>query len=85
MTSGRTSLIVAIAAATFGQDVEELDPGLGVEQPADVLGDLRHVLDDQQARLVTRWHRPDDTTRVAGGRDPKVPTRDGTTATVSRP
>jgi hypothetical protein len=39
------------------QDVEQLDRALGVEQAADVLGHLRHVLDDEEARLVTRCHR----------------------------
>ena len=56
------------ALAPSVEDVEQLDPCLRVEQAADVLGDLRDVLDDEQARLVSRWHRPDDTTRV--GRDP---------------
>ena len=71
--------------AALGQDVEELDPRLGVEQPADVLGDLRHVLDDQQARLVTRWHRrrryhegrvwegPEGPARGTGRRDRQPP------------
>ena len=57
-TSGRSSLIVAERLAALGQDVEELDRCLRVQQAADVLGDLRDVLDDQQARLVTRCHRP---------------------------
>ena len=39
--------------ATVGQDVEDLDRLLGVEQATDVLGDLWDVLDDEQARLVT--------------------------------
>ena len=43
--------------AAVGQDVEQLHGLLRVEQAADVLGDLRHVLDDQQARLVTRTVR----------------------------
>ena len=38
-----------------GQHVEELDPGLCVQQIADVLGDLWHILDDEQARLITLW------------------------------
>ena len=46
----------------IGQHVEELDPGLCVQQIADVLGDLWHILDDEQARLITLGHRPDDTT-----------------------
>ena len=36
--------------ATVGDDVEQLDLRLRVEQAADVLGDLRHVLDEEQAR-----------------------------------
>ena len=44
--------------AAVGDDVEQLDLSLGVQQAADVLRDLRHVLDDQQANLVARWHRP---------------------------
>ena len=67
--SGRSSLIVGDRPAAVGEHVEQLDPCLGVEQAADVLGDLGHVLDDEQARLIGLWHRPDDTTRVAG-RDP---------------
>ena len=59
--------------AAVGQDLEELDPLLRVEQTADVLGDLRDILDDEQARLVTRWHRPDDTTRVGAGTRPGCP------------
>ena len=38
--------------AAVGEHVEQLDRLLGVQQAADVLGDLRHVLDDQEARLV---------------------------------
>ena len=68
---------------TLGQDVEQLDPRLRVEQPADVLGDLRDVLDDQQARLVTRWHRLDDTTRVVCGTDPEGPARQPDVGTIS--
>ena len=52
--------------APIRQDVEELDARLGVQQAPDVLGDLRDVFDDEEARLVTRWHPPDDTTRVGG-------------------
>ena len=52
--------------APIGQDVEQLDPRLRVEQATDVLGDLRDVFDDEEACLVTRWHPPDDTTRVGG-------------------
>ena len=39
-------------AAAVVEDVEQLDPALRVQQAADVLRDLRHVLDDQQAGLV---------------------------------
>ena len=39
--------------AAFTQDVEQLDLALRVQEAADVLRDLRHVLDDQQACLVT--------------------------------
>ena len=39
-------------ACAVGEDVEQLDRLLGVQQAADVLRDLRHVLDDQEARLV---------------------------------
>ncbi len=60
-------------AASIGQDVEELDPRLRVEQAADVLGDLGDVFDDQEANLVTRWHPPDDTTRLGGVTRPEVP------------
>ena len=42
--------------AAVGEHVEQLHLGLGVQQAADVLGDLRHVFDDQQACLVTRCH-----------------------------
>ena len=34
--------------------LEQLDPGLRVQQTADVLRDLRNVLDDEQAGLVGR-------------------------------
>ena len=60
-----------------GQDVEELDPGLRVEQAADVLRDLGDVLDDEQARLVSsvasagRYHEA----RLAGPY-PEVPAPD---------
>ena len=60
-------------AASIGQDVEELDPRLRVEQAADVLGDLGDIFDDQEPNLVTRWHPPDDTTRLGGVTRPEVP------------
>ena len=44
-----------------GQDVEKLDLGLRVQQATDVLRDLRHVLDDEQAGLIARCHPSDDT------------------------
>ena len=62
--------------AAVGQDLEELDPLLRVEETTDVLGDLWDILDDEQARLVTLWHRPDDTTRVAAGTRPGCPPPD---------
>jgi hypothetical protein len=34
------------------EDVEQLDPALGIEEAADMLRHLGHVLDEQQARLV---------------------------------
>jgi hypothetical protein len=37
--------------AAVGQDLEELDPLLRVEQATDVLRDLRDVFDDEQACL----------------------------------
>ena len=63
--------------AAVGQDLEELDALLRVEQTADVLGDLWDILDDEQACLVTRWHRPDDTTRVDAGTRPGCPPTGG--------
>ena len=78
-TSGRSSLIVGDGPAAVGQDVEQLDPRLGVEQPADVLRDLRDVLDDEQARLVSsdgigrtipRGSAADPTRRSRSGGDP---------------
>ena len=68
--------------AAVGQDVEDLDRLLGVEQAADVLRDLWHVLDDEQARLVVavrhanrRYHaggpvRGAGRPRRGGGRHP---------------
>ena len=53
-TSGRSSRIVRDGPAAVVDDVEQLHPGLRVEQAADVLGDLRNVLDDEQADLVSR-------------------------------
>ncbi|MEJ7697623.1 MAG: hypothetical protein WKF78_13645 [Candidatus Limnocylindrales bacterium] len=44
--------------ASVGQDVEDLDLRLRVEEAADVLGDLRHVFDDEQAGLVATRHGP---------------------------
>jgi hypothetical protein len=40
------------------QDLEQFDPRLGVEQAANVMGDLRDVFDDQQAGMVAGRHRP---------------------------
>ena len=50
--------------AALAQHVKQLDLALCVEEATDVLRDLRHVLDDQQACLVTR-HQADDTTQYA--------------------
>ena len=47
--------------AAVGQDVEQLDRALRVQQAADVLRHLRDVLDEQQARLVTGCHRAECT------------------------
>ena len=58
-----------------GQHVEQLDPGLGVQQAADVLGDLWHVLDDEQARLITLGHRPRRYHGAATGDPPGGPGR----------
>ena len=44
---------LADGLAAVGDDVEQLDGLLRVEQAADVLRDLRHVLDDQEAGLVS--------------------------------
>jgi hypothetical protein len=41
-----------ITTSGVRQDVEQLDRLLRVQQAPDVLRDLRHVLDDQEARLV---------------------------------
>ena len=41
-------------AATVCDDIDQLDRLLGVEQAADVLGDLWHVLDEEQADLARR-------------------------------
>src|SRR3954452_376445 len=52
---------------------EQLHPGLGIQQAADVLSDLGDILDDQQPRLVALWHPPDDTTGFVRGTYPEVP------------
>ena len=55
-----------------GDDVEQLDRRLRVEQPADVLRDLGDVLDDEESDLIR--HRADSTTRSGPRRPaPKVP------------
>ena len=51
-TSGRSSLDLGERLAAVGHDVEQLDRLLRVQQAADVLRDLRHVLDDEEANLV---------------------------------
>ena len=49
--SGRSWPICGDDLRAVGQDVEELDERLRVEQAADVLRDLGHVLDDEEAVL----------------------------------
>ena len=62
-------------------DIQQLDLRLGVEEAADVLGDLRDVLDDEEADLVTAGHRgrvyQGATVRLRSGSPapPDVPTR----------
>ena len=66
-TSGRSCATWAERLAAVGHDVEQLDLRLRVEQPADVLGDLRDVLDQEEADLAS-GHRPDDTTLIRPSR-----------------
>ena len=40
----------------------EPDLALGVQQPPDVLRDLRHILDEEQANLIGSCHRRNGTT-----------------------
>ena len=48
--------------AAVRDDVDELDGLLGVEEAADILGDLRHVLHEEEANLAGgRRHQGDDT------------------------
>ncbi len=50
-------------AAAVGHDVDQLHLGLGAEQAAHVLGDLGHVLDQEQADGTGgTGHQADDTT-----------------------
>ncbi len=61
-------------ARAIAHDVQQLDRGLRVEQPADVLRDLGNVLDHEEADLVR--HRPDSTTQAGPQMPaPKVPWR----------
>ena len=53
-TSGRSSWIVRRALPPSVSTSSSLTLALRVQQAADVLRDLRHVLDDEQACLVTR-------------------------------
>ena len=53
-TSGRSSRIVPIARVPSSITSSSLTRRLRVEQAADVLRDLRNVLDDEQADLVSR-------------------------------
>ena len=45
-------LDLADGLGPVGDDVQQLDRGLRREQPADVLGDLRDVLNEKQPNLV---------------------------------
>ena len=73
-------------ARAVADDVEQLDRGLRVEQPADVLRDLGDVLDDEEADLVR--HRPDSTTQAGPAPGPEGPmpaaAREGHLAGASR-
>ena len=69
---GASCWIAAAALCPLADHVEQLDPRLRVQQAADVLRDLRDVLDDQQPRLVARWHPGDDTTRPRTRTHPEV-------------
>ncbi len=55
-----------------GDDVDEADLILGVQQAPDVLRDLRHVLDEQQANLISGRHRRNGTTGVWAHRPPPI-------------
>ena len=72
---------VAMAFEPSASTSSSLTVGLRVQQAADVLRDLGHVLDDEQARLITRSHRADDTTGHATAR----PTRRSAVRPIGRP
>ena len=59
--------------AALAEHVKQLDLALRVQEAADVLRDLRHVLDDEQACLVTGCHQADDTTQHARRTPSEVP------------
>ena len=59
----------ALDLRAVGDDVDQPDLALGVQQPPDVLRDLGHVLDEQQANLIGRGHRRNGTTRCAAAPD----------------
>ena len=54
--------------AAIAQDVEQFHRLLRVQQAPDVLGDLRHVLDDEEARLVSTGRARHGTRRYHGPR-----------------
>ena len=56
MTSGRCSATRLATCVAVGDDVDQPDLALGVQEPADVLRDLGHVLDEEQANLIGRCH-----------------------------
>ena len=63
MTSGRCSAMRFGDLRPVGHDVDQPDRALGVQEPADVLRDLGHVLDEEQANLIGRCHPENGTTR----------------------
>ena len=66
-----------------GHDVEQLDAALGVQQAADVLRDLRHVLDEEQAGLITGCHRA-ECTKLTGTSRPGPEVRVGPRGRTAR-
>ena len=80
-TSGRNCWICACALAPSLITSSSLICACAFRQPADVLGNLRHVLDDQQARLVAGCHRGDDTKFRSRHVPPNVRVASGPTGT----